>query len=175
MDLSKFKTTDWLKVGGAVAALVGYFLDWTNLPGSEFYDFNLSGSDFFFRGTVPFILTVATGVITFLLAAGMMKPGKLPWGVVFVLATGLSTVLVLLYIISPSYAGASGLGRGIGAWLTLIGCGVATAGSVMAFTAAGGNLKDLTDVNKMKAQFGRLAGSGHEAADNFRVLRYLAK
>jgi urease subunit alpha len=29
--------------------------------------------------------------------------------------------------------------------------------------------------HKMKAQFGRLTGPGHEAADNFRVLRYLAK
>ena len=36
-------------------------------------------------------------------------------------------------------------------------------------------LRTWQTAHKMKVQFGALAGSGHPAADNFRVLRYLAK
>ena len=35
-----------------------------------------------------------------------------------------------------------------------VGAALATAGAVMSFTAAGGDLKDLTDPNKLKAAFG---------------------
>ena len=103
VDLSKFKTSDWLKVGGAVAVLIGYFLDWTNVPGAG--DFNLSGSDFFFRGTLPWLLVLAVGILTFLMASGTMKGGSLPWPLIFLAATGLATLLVLIYIIHPSYSG----------------------------------------------------------------------
>jgi hypothetical protein len=39
--------------------------------------------------------------------------------------------------------------------LSVIAGLVAAAGSVMSFTAGGGNLKDLTDVNKIKDGFGQ--------------------
>ena len=157
MDLSKFKTSDWLKVGGAVAVLIGYFLDWTSLdcggfPGCD--DANLSGSSFFFRGTLPWLLIVAVGVITFLLAAAVMKAGSLPWPLIFLAASALATLLILIYIINPSYSGVSDIGRGIGAWLALVGAGVTTAGAFIGFKESGGDLNDLKDVNKMKSQFG---------------------
>lgn len=162
MDLSKFKTSDWLKVGGAVAVLIGYFLDWTSLdcggfPGCD--DANLSGSSFFFRGTLPWLLIVAVGVITFLLAAAVMRAGSLPWPLIFLAASALATLLILIYIINPSYSGVSDIGRGIGAWLALVGAGVTTAGAFIGFKESGGDLSDLKDVNKMKSQFGGTGGS----------------
>lgn len=163
MDLSKFKKSDWLKVGGAAAVLIGYFLDWTSLDCAGFAaceDSNLSGSSFFFRGTLPWLLIVAVGVITFLLAASVMKSGTLPWPLIFLAASAVATLLILIYIISPSYGGISGIGRGIGAWLALVGAGVTTAGAVIGFKESGGDLNDLKDIKKIKSQFGNSGGSG---------------
>jgi hypothetical protein len=160
MDLSKFKTSDWLKVGGALVFLIGYFLDWTSIdcpagvPNSYCSNANLSGSDFFFRGTLPWLLVLAVGILAFLLAAGVMKAGSLPWPIIFIAATGLATLLVLIYIIHPSYSGVTGIGRGIGSWMGLVGAGAALAGSFMGFTEGGGSMSDLTNMNKLKGQFG---------------------
>lgn len=156
MDLSKFKTSDWLKIGGAVAVLIGYFLDWTNIDcgGSSICDsYNLSGSDFFFRGTLPWLLVVIVGILTVLMAMGTMKPGSLPWPMIFLAATALATLLVLIYLIHPSYSGVTGLGRGIGAYLTFIGAAVAFFGSLTGFKESGGELADLKDMNKIKGAF----------------------
>ncbi|MEO5724394.1 MAG: hypothetical protein ABIQ39_11270 [Ilumatobacteraceae bacterium] len=150
MDLSKFKTSDWLKVGGAVVFLVAYFLDWTSSP---FSSINLSGSDFLFRGTLPWLLVLAVGVITFLLAAQIIKSTSVPWQLIFLAATALATLLVLIYLIHPSYSGVTGIGRGVGAFLALIGSAAALAGSFMGFTEGGGSLNDLKDMNKIKSQF----------------------
>jgi hypothetical protein len=158
VDLSKFKTSDWLKIGGAVVVLIGYFLDWTSLdcggvPNSVCDNLNLSGSDFFFRGTLPWLLILAVGVITFLMASGTMKAGKLPWPLIFLGATALSTLLVLIYVIHPSYSGVTGIGRGIGAFLALIGAAVALYGSIVGFKESGGDFNDLKDMNKLKGAF----------------------
>jgi len=161
MDFSKFKTSDWLKVGGAIVAFFGYFFDWTsvdcpNIPGigSVCANANLSGSSFFFRGTLPWLLVLATGVLTALLVFEVVKKTVLPWSIVFLAATGLATLLVLIYIIHPSYQGFTGIGRGIGAWLAFFGSAAAFAGSFIGFTEGGGDLNDLKDINKLKAEFG---------------------
>ena len=164
MDMSKFKTSDWMKAGGALAVLIAYFLDWTSIDcgglgdipglGNACDNANLSGSSFFFRGTLPWLLVLATGILTVLLVLEIVKKTLLPWGIVFLAATGLATLLIFIYIVHPTYTGVSGIGRGIGAWLALVGAGVAFAGSLMGFQEAGGNLNDLKDVNKLKSEFG---------------------
>jgi hypothetical protein len=156
MDLSKFKTSDWLKVGGAGVAFIAYFLDWTSFdcPDSVCDNANFSGSTFFFRGTLPWLLLLATGVLTVLLVLEVVKKTLLPWNIVFLAATGLATLLLLIYIIHPSYSGFSSIGRGIGVWLAFFGSAAALAGSFMGFTEGGGDLKDLMDVNKLKTEFG---------------------
>lgn len=158
MDLSKFKTSDWLKVGGAIAVLIGYFLDWTSIdcggaPSSICDNLNLSGSDFFFRGTLPWLLVLAVGILTFLMASAKMKAGALPWPLIFLAATGLATLLVFIYLIHPSYSGVTGVGRGIGAFLTFIGAAVAFAGAFIGFKESGGDFNDLKDMNKIKGAF----------------------
>ena len=160
VDLSKFKTSDWLKVGGGAVMLIAYFLDWTSadcpsIPGigTAYCDSNnLSGSSFFFRGTIPWILTVAVGVIAFLLAAGIMKKGTLPWPLIFLAATALATLLVFIYLVHPTYSGFDS-GRGIGAILGFLGAAAALVGSFLGFKESGGDLNDLKDINKLKGQF----------------------
>lgn len=155
MDFSKFKTTDWMKVGGAAVFLIaGIFLDWAKF---EFLGVSTSGNHVFnypFRGLISMVLVVGIGVVTMLGLQGK-SVGKIKWPLISVLATGIATVLmVLLVILGPDDSGVD-LKPAIGLWLALIATLVSLAGSVMSFTAGGGNLKDLTDVNKIKDGFGQ--------------------
>jgi hypothetical protein len=160
MDFSKFKTSDWLKVGGAIGFFIFGFFDWVS------FDLNFGGVgvstsggnvfDFFWTGTLPWILILATGVLTVLLVQGIVKNSKLPWPLIMLAATGLAGLLLLIRLIFNPISGVpSGfVGRGIGMWLSVLSGLVALAGSFMGFTESGGDLKDFTDVNKLKAEFG---------------------
>ena len=166
MDFSKFKTPDWLKVGGALGFLIFGFMSWVKVDfGGEIgLGSNSGGSvfDFFFTGTIPWILIMGSAVITVLLVTGKIKQGKMNWPMLMVIANGLAAVLLLIRFIFNPLDGknemeAMGVDvqRGIGMILSVLAGLVAAAGSVMAFTAGGGNLKDLTDVNKIKDGFGQ--------------------
>lgn len=152
MDFSKFKTNDWLIVGGGVAFLIfGLFVDWAKL---SFEGFSVSDGNAFdwFRGWLSLILVVGAAVITVMRVTGKMGD-KLQWPMILVLATGLAAVLMLtIMLLGPDKEGVD-FGRGLGLWVSFIGSGVALAGAVMSFTAGGGDLKDLTDVNKIKDAF----------------------
>jgi hypothetical protein len=164
VDFSKFKPSDWLKAGGGLVMLIAYFLDWTSFDcggvSSAACDaFNFSGSDFFFRGTVPWILIVAVGVISTLIAAGVMKAGTIPWSLIFLAASALATLLVFIYVIHPTYSGVD-VGRGVGSILALLASAAVLVGSFLGFKEGGGSLNDLKDMNKIKGQFGGGAGGG---------------
>lgn len=155
MDFSKFKTTDWMKIGGAAVFLIaGLFLDWAKF---ELLGVSATGNHVFsypFRGVISLVLVVGIGVVTVLGLQGK-SVGNVKWPLISVLATGIATVLMLLLVIlGPDDSGVD-LKPAIGLWLALIATLVSLAGSVMAFTAGGGNLKDLTDVNKIKDGFGQ--------------------
>lgn len=164
MDFSKFKTSDWLKIGGALVFLVFGFMSWitTTLDGQE-----LPGADqgtvfdFFWTGILPWILVLGTAVITILLIKGTMKAGGRPWPLIMLGATGLAALLLLIRVIFNPLDGrdlveAAGfeVGRGIGMLGSVAGGCIAFAGALMGFTESGGNLSDLKDMNKMKSQFG---------------------
>ena len=164
MDFSKFKTSDWLKIGGALVFLVFGFMSWittsidgVDVPGAD------TGNvfDFFWTGTLPWILVIGTGVLTFLLVSGTVKAGGKPWPLIMLGATGLAALLLLIRVIfnpleNKDLAESLGfeIGRGIGMIASAIGGCVAFAGALMGFTESGGNLSDLKDMNKMKSQFG---------------------
>lgn len=152
MDFSKFKTNDWLVIGGGAAVLIFTFLKWWKVD-TGFGTFGTTGFDHFFTGIVPWILIVATAALTFLSASGIFKlPATMPAPLIFLGATALGALLILLNLLtSPGIP--SGVDRGIGLFITLIGAIVATVGAVRGFQASGGNLKDLTDVNKLKDAF----------------------
>lgn len=154
MDIKRFKTSDWLIIGGGAVMLVfGLALKWITVPllggvGNPF--------DFFFTGGLAWLLTVAAGVLAFLLASDTMRAGTTPWPLVLLGMTGLAALLMLIrLLIGP---GADIADRGPGMWVAFIAAAVALAGSVMKFTESGGNLGDLTDVDKLRGAFDRPDG-----------------
>ena len=168
MDFSKFKTSDWLIVGGGAAMFIGGFLNWITISGFGFSDSGGNAFDFFFTGTIPWLLLIASAVVTVLVITGTLKKDQAPWTMIVLAATAVSALLLLLrFIFNPIdgkdiIEGAGGsVGRGSGMIVSLIGGLVATGGAVMNFQAAGGELSDLTDMNKLKESF----GAGDKADD----------
>jgi len=153
MDFSKFKTPDWLVIGGGLVFLIGGFLDWfqfEGLSGPNAFDFTLTG-------LVPWILVVGAAVVTVLIAGGQLKTGNTPWSLIILGATGLGAVLVLLRLIIGSSVGSGSsevdLDRAGGLWICAIAAVVSAAGAFLAYQATGGNVRDLTDMDKMKGAF----------------------
>lgn len=154
MDFSNFKTSDWLMVGGGVAMLIlGFALPWSSISFAGVSETGDGPFDYFFTGGIAWLLVVAVGVLAFLRAAGKL-PESQPWGIIFVGGAGLATLLMLIRVI---LGGREEIGieldRGIGMYLALVWAAIALAGAVMGFQAAGGNLKDLTDMDKLKGAF----------------------
>ncbi|MEM8619729.1 MAG: hypothetical protein AAGF73_08405 [Actinomycetota bacterium] len=153
MDFSNFKTSDWLMVGGGAAMLVlGFVLDWTTLP-APFSEGGDGPFNYFLTGGIAWILVVAVGVLAFSRAGGRL-PENQPWDIIFLLAAGLATLLMIIQII----LGGRDLGlvtgdRGIGMWGALIWSAISVAGAFMGFQASGGDIKDLTNMDKMKQSF----------------------
>lgn len=149
MDVSKFKTSDWLIIGGGIGMFIfGTFLDWQKVgPFSGGNAF-----DFFLTGTIPWLLLVGAAIFTVLLAQEKMSSTSLPWPIIIVFITVLSAVLLLIrFLFNPGAT--DGVSRGAGLILSFLSGLVSAVGGVMAYTASGGALKDLTDVNKIKGAF----------------------
>ena len=131
--------------------VLGLFLDWTTV-GSASGD---SPFDYFFTGGIAWLLIVAVGVLALMNAMGKLPPAQ-PWALILLGLAAIATLLMVLRII----LGGRDLGfgiegdRGIGMWGALIWSGIALAGAVMGYQAGGGDLKDLTDVDKLKSSFG---------------------
>lgn len=158
MDLSKFKTSDWLKVGGGLLFFIAFFMGWWGFD-AGIVTYSASGSDYFLTGTVPFILLVAVAVITVLKVLGTVKlPTSIPWPLAMLLAAAVSTLLVVWRFI---FDGSEGdLDRQAGLFLALIAAVVVLVGSLTAFKESGGDVNDLKDFNKIKGAFAPGAGMG---------------
>lgn len=173
MDFSKFKTSDWLKVGGAIGIFIFGFFSWVSVDfDSEFGGFAVDGGnvfDFPFTGVIPWLLVIGTGVVTVLLALDVLPKGKLPWPLIMLAATGLAALLLLIrFIFNPldgkdemEAFGGVDVGRGFGLILSVLSGLAAFVGAFLGFQESGGDLNDLKDVNKLKSQFnvGGPAGS----------------
>jgi len=161
MDFSKLKTNDWLKVGGAAGMLIFGFFKWAKF---EFIGANTFNNvfDYPIRGLIPWILVVGVGVVTLLGTQGKTI-GNVKWPIISVLATGIATVLMLLLalffpdreFVDYGEQVTITLEPALGLWLAFISTIVSFVGSLLAFTSGGGNLKDLTDVKKLKESFGQ--------------------
>ena len=159
MDFSKFKTSDWLMIGGGAAMLIlGFVLNWTSVDTG----FGAAAGDgpfnYFFTGGIAWLLVVAVGALTVANVMGKL-PATQPWPLIFLGATGLATVLMLLRIILGARFDFAD--RGIGMYGAFIWSAIALAGAFLNFQASGGDIKDLTDVNKLKASFAK--GGGDDA------------
>ena len=93
MDFSKFKTSDWLKVGGGLGghADLRVRLDWVKVR-QRLSESNGPFDLLLDRRDLVDLLVVAAGVITVLLVSGIMKPGSAPWPLILVLGTGLGAL-----------------------------------------------------------------------------------
>ena len=152
MDFSKFKTPDWLVIGGGLVVLIAGFLDWFKLSDS---DVGANAFDYTLTGLIPWILIVGAAVLTFLLAGGIIKAGGAPWTLIILGATALGALLIIIRVLIGADDVPDGLDveRAIGLWLSALGAIVAAAGAFMSYQASGGNVRDLTDMDKMKSAF----------------------
>ncbi len=152
MDFSKFKTPDWLMVGGGAAMLVlGMALDWTSVN-TGFGTVTLDGPfNYFITGGLAWILVIAVAVLVVLDKLDKL-PASQPWPLIFLGATGVATILMLLQLL---IGGREGTDRGMGMIGAFIWAAVALAGAYLNFQASGGDIKDLTDMNKLKASFSK--------------------
>ncbi|WP_395152608.1 hypothetical protein [Ilumatobacter sp.] len=159
MDFSKFKTSDWLIVGGGVLTLIGgLFLDWLKADG---FGGGAHAFDFTLTGALPWILLIAAAVITVLLVLGKLDSKTQPWPLIVLGGTVLAALLLLIRVIFNPGA-PDGISRGLGMLATFVAALIATAGAFLSFQASGGKLSDLADINKLKASFagGNEADSG---------------
>lgn len=160
MDFNKFKTSDWLIIGGGVGIFIFGFFNWVTVS-FDGVDLGAGGNvfDFFWTGTIPWILVIAAAVVTFLLVQGTLKQDQLPWPIVLLAATALASLLLLIRLIFNPIEGAdefgADVGRGIGMILSVLSALVATAGVYLNFQSSGGNIKDFTDVDKLKSSFSK--------------------
>jgi len=152
MDFSKFKTSDWLMVGGGAAMLIlGLALDWTSVDTGGVAITGDGPFNYFLTGGLAWLLVVAVGALAAALALGKLPPTQ-PWQLIFLGATGLAVLLMLIQLL---IGGREGTDRGMGMIGAFIWAALATAGAFLNFQASGGDIKDLTDVNKLKASFAK--------------------
>jgi hypothetical protein len=172
VDLSKFKTSDWLKVGGGAVFFIAGFLSWWTLEVDGFEGFGGASEgatglgDYFGTVGLAWLIYTAIAVLTVLSVLGVFKlPSNIPAPLAFLGASVLALLLVLLRFISDGIDD-GGLGevagidisRGIGNYLGTLAAIVIVVGCVLGFKESGGDLNDLKDVNKLKSSFGGMTG-----------------
>lgn len=151
MDISKFRIGDWvLVIAGAVMLVLGLALNWATIHANgRNYGGARNAVDYPFTGGLAWLLTVGAGIVTFLLAAGLMRRGKTPWTRLIVGATALATLLMLLRLLLGGGADQRignqdvSLGRGAGIYVSLIAAAAALVGALMNLRAEGDSLRSI--------------------------------
>jgi hypothetical protein len=149
LDVSKFRVGDWvLVIAGAVMLVLGLALNWATIHANgRNYGGARNAVDYPFTGGLAWLLTVGAGVITFLLAAQLMRPGKAPWTRLVLGATALATLLMLLRLLLGGGADQRignqdvSLGRGAGIYVALLAAAAALVGAVMNLRAEGDSVQ----------------------------------
>ena len=141
-DLKKVTTNDWILAGGCVAVFLGVFFKWFAVGGGTVAGFSIpeqsvNGFHYFFQGTIPWIIAIATIVLLVLrkfFAEEVNMPdraGSLTWSQVYLIASAVAAVLVLLRLLT----GDSGADRKFGLWLTSLGVIAMVVGAYLKFQA----------------------------------------
>jgi hypothetical protein len=173
VDVSKFKTTDWLKVGGGAVFFIAGFLTWWKAEYAGFQGDGATGlSDYFGTVGIAWLIFTAIAVLTVLAALDVFKlPTSLPAPLVFLGASVLALLLVLIrFLFDGVDTGGIDVGdfgidisRGIGNWLGTLAAIAIVVGCVLGFKESGGDLNDLKDIDKIKSQFAKPGDSGGPA------------
>lgn len=155
MDFSNFKVSDWLMAGGGLAMLIlGFVLPWSTVSFAGVSDSGDGPFDYFLTGGIAWILTVAVGVLALLRALGKL-PETQPWPLIFLAAGGVATLLMIIQVILGGRELVAGFDadRGVGMYLALVWAAIVEAGAFMSFQESGGDIKDLTNMDKLKSNF----------------------
>ncbi|MCU1346394.1 MAG: hypothetical protein JWL70_2660 [Acidimicrobiia bacterium] len=144
MDITKLSKGDKVIAGGWLVFFISMFLKWFGVD-FGIVSASVNGWHYFFTGVVPWILVTAVTVGVLLPALGQKI--KVP-AIVSLLLTAVATLLVIIRLL----AGDHSTDRKIGLYLALIAGIVTVVGSFFNFQAAGGNVNDLKDFNKLKGQ-----------------------
>ena len=162
MEVSRFKASDWLKIGGAAVFLIAGFLTWWSVHVAGFGSVSSNVFDFFFTGIIPWVLFIVIGVLSFLIAAEIYKPpSHIPAPLVLLGASALALLLVIIRFFSDGVrndlldAAGADTSRGAGLFLALLGGIAVVAGCVLGFKEAGGDLSDLKDIDKLRSAFNK--------------------
>ena len=156
------KTSNGLMVGGGALMLIAFVLGWTK---AEAFGVSETGDNpighYFFTGGIAWIVVVAVGVLGILRMTGKLS-GPQNWGIILAVLSILGALLMVIQVLmganTPAEFEALGIDdaiaiaitRGPGMYVGLVAAVIAAAGGVMGFTAGGGDLKDLTDIDKLK-------------------------
>ncbi len=118
-DLKKITTNEWIIAGGCIAMFFGVFFPWIGAEVcflGQCVGGNVNGFHYFFQGTIPWLIAIAllaVIVIRKFFSDDINLPdrlGSLTWAQVYLIASAVAAVLVLLRLIT----GDSGLDRKIG-------------------------------------------------------------
>jgi hypothetical protein len=157
------EVSDWLMIGGgATMMILGFVLPWSTVSFGGISDSGDGPFDYFLTGGIAWILVVTVGVLA-LLRAMERLPETQPWPLLFLVAGGLATLLMLLRLLIGGRELIPGLDadRGIGMYLSFVWAAVTAVGAFMSFRESGGDIKDLTDMGKLKNSFSaRADGEG---------------
>lgn len=166
VDFKRFKLPDWLLVGGGAVVFLFGFFDWfdTGAASSSAFKFTLTG-------VIPWLLIVGSALLSFQIRTGMLRVQKWPWPTIFLLATAVGAILILVRAIM----GADGrdfnvpdeitFDRKFTLWFSLIGALAAAAGAALGFIAAGGTVNDLPLGRIIAAATARRAAKAAVPAD----------
>ena len=139
MDVSRFRVGDWVLVAAGVVMLVlGLAVHWATIDANgRSFGGARNAFDYFFTGGVAWLLVVAAGVITFLLAARAIQRGTTPWTRLILGGAALATLLMLIRVIIGGGADQRignqdvTLGRGAGMFIALIAAIAALVGALL--------------------------------------------
>jgi hypothetical protein len=138
--------------GGAAMLILGFALDWTSVD-TGFGSASGDGPfDYFITGGLAWLLIVAVGVLALLHGLGKLPESK-PWPVILLGMAALGTLLMLLCLLLGARFDFAD--RGTGMYGALVWAIIAAVGAYLNFTSHGGTMKDLTDMDKLKASFAK--------------------
>jgi hypothetical protein len=160
MDPSTFRPHHWLIIGGAVGLLVFGLFDWVRVSAFGFSDTGGNAFDFFWTGTIPWMLITASATFLVLVVQGVIRADSAPWPLLILVGTSLGALLLVIRLVFNPIDGAEVIedaGGSVGRtlWMFLaVASGVTSAvGGYLNFQAEGGTLDDLRDIDKLRQSF----------------------
>jgi hypothetical protein len=164
MDLSKVSKGGQIFVGASIVYFIASLLPWYTIP-DEFAilgiptSFNAWGDIGFLWGSLWAILLIVGAVLVALPAFG--KSVWQPKGTVFLVIAGLAAIFTSLKLLVGED---DPISSSFGIYLAVLAAIAATFGAFTMFKESGGELSHLTDVEKMKGQFGMTGGASGASA-----------